>query len=362
MRRVLFYFITFAYLAIVGCDGTDSEVIEEIPTKHSVLGKYGINDGDIDELYSYLEQESEAWLMASKDNKRWLSLYNKNTYKLIQQWRIPQNAEYNTINIPLKTETGYIFTVRTMHLESTSKNLYLISADNNKESIELIYTITEKDWLNTERGPEHPIEIPKLESYNDYIYIHSEGITSPVFRELLIDRNGTVINDVSQTIFGESVYFSGFYNEKVWIGVFNLNTKKKINEWTSNETFNRIRPLNNGNESYYIRSILLDKTNFVETSKGFSIAIRYSKEVGSKDLSRNNWEVLGGDLIFLNSDENNTIIGKAGFLSSAYITDKDHLSLQKWEEDNLIFKIRKNFSSEYSSFVFSPEGVLLEEM
>jgi hypothetical protein len=362
MRRVLFYFITLVYIAIVSCDGTDREAIEEIPTKHSVLGKYGINDSDIDELYSYLEQESEAWLMASKNNKRWLSLYNKNTYKLIQQWSIPKNTEYNTINIPLKTETGYIFTVRTMYLESPSKNLYVVTADNNKESVELIYTLTEKDWLNSERGPERREEIPKLESFKDFIYIHNKDITSPVFRELLINKQGTVVNDVSQTVIGNSVYFAGFYNEKVWVGIFNADTKDKIDEWTANETFNRVIPIYDGSENYYIRSILIDNLNLIETSKGVSVAIRYSKEVGSKDFTRNFGEVLGGDIIFLNSDEDKIIVGKAGFLSFANITDKEHFSLQKWEEENLIFKIRKNFSSEYSTFIFSPEGVLLEEM
>lgn len=362
MRRALFYCFVLVALAIVGCDKSESKEIDPKPTKHTFLGKYGINVDDIDEGYSYLEIGDEAWLMASKDNIRWVSLYNKNTFKLIKQWSIPQNAQYNTIHIPIETKTGYIFSARRMSIDPLSDNLYILTADNNNESVDLIYTITEKEWLNAERGPEHPNEIPKLESFNDYIYIHNKDITSPVFRELLINKQGTVVNDVSQTIKGNSVYFAGFYNEKIWVGLFNANTKDKIDEWTANETFNRVMPIYDGSENYYIRSILLDNSNLIETSKGVSVAIRYSKEVGSKDYTRNIWSVLGGDIIFLNNDEDKIIMGKAGFLSTANNTDKDHLSLQKWEEYNLIFKIRKNFSSEYSTLIFSPEGVLLEEM
>jgi len=361
MKRILTLSILLALILITGCNNDEKELpVEE--KYHIYLGKYGIKIGDIDEGYSYVEGDNEAWLMGGKDNKYWLRLYHTSTLKLIKQWNLPQGAEYNAIQWPVESPTGFLFYARRTNADPVSKNGYIIAADNDKEVVDLVYTLTEKDWLVKDRGPDNLNDIPHLKSYDSFIYIHNEGKGSPVFRDLFISRQGVTVSDASRCIIGDSTLFTGFNNNKIWVGLFNEKTDKKINEWTNNESFNRTIPIYGGNDAYFIRSIIPDNVNLIHTAKGIAVALRYSNEIGSKDSSRSFWQILGGDVLFLNKDDNNAHLGKAGILSLANITDTNHFFLKKWEADKVMFKVRKNASSDYLTLLFSDDGTFLEDI
>lgn len=362
MKNIIVYLTALIILAIAGCEKTEKNGPKKEDTYHTVLGKYGIKQNDIDEIYSYAESNEDAWLLASKDNKRWLSQYNLSTLGLVKQWNIPQNAAYNTINLPVATESGYIFTARVMHVSPENQDIFIVSAEKNKTSVDVIYTLSDKDWINDGRGPQHLNDLPKVELLGNNIHIHNNDASAPVFNELLLNNQGLVAADVAKTIIDDAIFITGFQNNKPWVGKYNNSTKEEVDTWKSDTELERTIPTNGGSDEYFIRSIMLDETSLIETSKGVCVVPRYSEEIGSRDLTRGVWEVYAGDLLFLNSDTDNIILGNTGFLSLSNQSDKEHYSLKKGEEPNLIFKIRGAGTSLYYSFIFSPEGELLEEL
>lgn len=360
VKSLFLSLVTLSIILFTGCN--DEKEMPDVEKYHIYLGKYGIKIGDIDEGYSYVEGDNEAWLMGGKDNKYWLRLYHTSTLKLIKQWNLPQGAEYDAIQWPAESPIGYLFYARRRHADPVSKNGYIIAADHDKDVVDLVYTLTDKDWLAKDRGPDNLNDIPHLKSYDNFIYIHNEGKGSPVFRDLFISRQGLTVSDASRCIIGDTILFTGFNHDKIWVGLFNEKTAKKINEWTINESFNRTIPLYGGNDTYFIRSILPDNVNLIHTAKGMAVALRYSDEIGSKDPSLSFWQILGGDVLFLNKDDNNAHLGKAGILSLANITDTNHFFLKKWEADKVMFKVRKNASSDYLTLLFSADGTFLEDI
>ena len=357
--KKIFGLLTLTFV-LFGCGSKDPIDIDPMPSV-GILDTYGISRNDVDD-YAYIEDgnSNNTWFMGSKGEKKWFRLYNQLTKKLEKEWNLPNIPSFNAFSLPVKSPSGYVFFTRKVNNNVPKYDLYLVTIEGDQ--LKIIYTLNNNNWLNQDREPQHENQIPKIECYDGYFYLLNQEKNAPVFQDILISKNGDfVVKDVSRNSVDKSSYFIGLNNDKVWIGLFNEITKEKTKEWKTDESFNQ-----NINDEYKntfrVRSILIDNQHIIETSKGLAVVILYSEDVGSKDQSSFPSNILAGNFLLLNENDQTAYIGKSGYLSSISIRNEDKYDLKKWFDESLLFMLKKGGNSNYSMFVFSQEGKLLEDI
>ena len=358
--KKIFGLLTLTFV-LFGCGSKDPD-IEVNPTPSvGILDTYGISRNDVDD-YAYIEDgnSNNTWFMCSKNDKKWFRLYNKQTKKQLKEWQLPNVPSFNTFTLPVKSPSGYVFFTRKVNDNVPKYDLYLVTIEGNQPKI--IYTLNKNNWLSQDREPQRESQIPKIECYDDYFYLSNQKNNNPVFQDILISRNGNlVVKDISRNSVDNLSYFIGFNSAKVWIGLFDETTKEKTKEWQTEESFNQ-----NVNDEYqnpfFIRSILIDNRYVMKTSKGMAAVVLYSEDIGSKDQSSFPSDALSGNFLLLNENGQKAYIAKSGYLSQINIRNEDKYNLKKWFDESLLFMLKIGASSNYSMFVFSQEGKLLEDI
>lgn len=111
------------------------------------------------------------------------------------------------------------------------------------------------------------------------------------------DKSNIDVTSLISIELGDSTFLTGFKDNKMWITLFDKQTKEQLQEWNGSETIERTIKIDKGYGEYDIFNIGKFILNLEKTDWGFVSTIEYIRETDSYLLTSN--DVINKDMLFL---------------------------------------------------------------
>lgn len=115
------------------------------------------------------------------------------------------------------------------------------------------------------------------------------------------DKSNIDVTSLISIELGDSTFLTGFKDNKMWITLFDKQTKEQLQEWNGSETIKRIIKIDKGYGEYDIFNIGKFILNLEKTDWGFVSTIEYIRETDGYLLSSN--DVINKDMLFLKNKQ-----------------------------------------------------------
>lgn len=115
------------------------------------------------------------------------------------------------------------------------------------------------------------------------------------------DKSNIDVTSLISIELGDSTFLTGFKDNKMWITLFDKQTKEQLQEWNGSETIERIIKIDKGYGEYDIFNIGKFILNLEKTDWGFVSTIEYIRETDGYLLSSN--DVINKDMLFLKNKQ-----------------------------------------------------------
>lgn len=111
------------------------------------------------------------------------------------------------------------------------------------------------------------------------------------------DKSNIDVTSLVATELRDSTFLTGFKDNKMWITLFDKQTKEQLQEWNATKTIERTIKIDKGYGEYDIFNIGKFILNLEKTDWGFVSTIEYIRETDGYLLSSN--DVINKDMLFL---------------------------------------------------------------
>lgn len=166
------------------------------------------------------------------------------------------------------------------------------------------------------------------------------------------DREGFDPQSLSLNYCGDTVFITGLKNERMWVGMFDGQTKEQLREWSGTEPVERTMEIDLGYGNFLTVKVSgFGFSNYYKTDWGGVSYLRYMERdtnwsIGDDEM---NTKFYYKDVLFLN--DNNAIVYPTSY-------DSGHICNTLWFQGSIII------DSQYNYIVLSPNGkemAVLEE-
>lgn len=162
------------------------------------------------------------------------------------------------------------------------------------------------------------------------------------------DKNNIDVTSIETAAqLGDSVFLTGFKNNRIWIALFNEQTKEQLQEWNGTEVLERTIKIDKGYGEYEIFNITGYRLQLEKTVWGFVSTIEYLQKTNGLLTSS---DIINKDILFLNGDKIIT-----------YSLNNPSIVNHCWFQESIIASSYE-YGSDGKNYVISPNGKKLAEL